>query len=257
MNRTKVGVLICLTLAMLIFAIVRVAPYLSTARPDQLTPEQRQIVRVITGTKIPEYDVELLREDVDQISELVRRRVYQLLLELPAPQRPTQADAESISREFARFYALNRSGTREQAIAGYAQRGIQPPHVLVQPDQAKAENGWKLSTAWARQAEPRVEAMTVHAVFLRGIRSRPERFNGASIEARQLAGGGYLSIDNHRYTAYEIVVPSAVPNLDGKEIIEVDVCVSIVNDRANGQWDVAEVTWDNLPQGKRFRLPLP
>jgi hypothetical protein len=245
------------SLALVIFAISRVIPYLKAGRPDPMAAQHNQIVRVITNSSVPEYDVAILRQNVDLFSDMVRRKVYQSLLQLPVSERPSTKDAESISHVFANFYALNRSGTREEAISRYAERGIPPPHVLVQDDQVKAENGWKLSTAWAREAEPQIDTLAVHATFVRGNRTRPERGNGAAIEARTLPSGGYLSLDNHRYTAYEVVITSFVPNLDGQETIEVDICVSIINDRVNGGWDIAETTWDQLPDGKRFRLPLP
>lgn len=252
----KLGIVGTVAVILLVFAAVRVAPYVRGRPESAQARERRALARTIENAVTPTYKPEQLATDVANLHARLLREARAALLELQPDARPSEAAAQEIATVFADFVLLNRTGTLADAGERYRRRGL-PLHDFLQHDDAELlGRRWAFATAWARHKPIDPESVRAGLYFQAGV-PRRTGFSGAPLSLRRLRSGRSLILDKHQHTAYDIIVPVVVPNLDGKSEHPVDMYVSVVNDGPQGGWDVVATTWNGFPPDKMFILPPP
>lgn len=258
MTRLKPVVAGAVCLGLCGFAAWRVRPFLNSQRNSEFVAERDATVRVIDGSITPEFDMAILSVDSELIHERLGRKAVALLQELPSDLRPTAPDARKIAEAYADFVVLNRSGSRQDALASYMSKGLSPHALLTQQDADRADKAWAYSTAWARHAPIDPEAVTVAPLYLRGKRITPPRRDGSPAYERRLSNNASMILEeNHPFTAYEFASRHLVSNIDGKSEFEIIMYITIVNDKGREVWNVAMTTHSRVEHSQIVSLPLP
>lgn len=257
MKRHSTILAVALAAFLLAIAAYRAAPYLSSKNSNGNSQQRKMVVKSLSNIDVPIHDLSDLSKGIDDLGELVGREVYRSLLKIEAPHRPAEVDAKAIADVFVRYFKVNRATSLDEALATYPARGIEPGFALTQADRGRAKNAWALSTVWARHADLDAQNITALPLFRAGTRVLNPATPGRSYESRELASGGTLSLNEHRYSAYAILVRAKVPSLDGSRELDVSIGFAIVNDRPRAQWDVAEVYWVSDPGDDHLLLPFP
>ncbi len=241
----------------MIIAAVRIYPYVNGRKSPQVVEKQRLVVNSISSSVLPVYDDEFLSDTVESNSRRLQERVQAAILQVEGQSKPSLRDASAISHVYANYYKLNRTGSLSDALARYQKSRVEPNPVLVQSDTTRAEKAWVYSTVWAKSESVNADSLRVETRYYKGKQIAPYRYEKAAISARKLSSGGFLVSGSEGFTVYEVMLNCTVPPTDGSDPIQVDVCVSITNDGPRGEWSVLEITWSNLPSGKKIRLPFP
>lgn len=257
MKRRTVVALAVIIVTLLGVAVYRAVPYVTGPTRVPQIEGKRAVVKSLSNVSVPQHDLTKLKEGIDPMCESVSREVRRSLQELDERYRPTEVDARAIAGSFVRYFRVNRSASLDEALATYPVRGIKPGYAMTQDDSTRAENAWALSTVWARHGDPRTDTISAVPLFQSGSRVLNPASPGKSFETRELATGGRLSTDAHRYTAYAVVSDAKLPTLDGKGEVDASIGFAIVNDRPGGGWDVAEVYWVRPPGNEPLLLPFP
>lgn len=244
---------------LVVFAAWRVRPYLHDPYAGERAQRQAK-VRLIENSVIPEYDNAIVDANVELYDSL-DRKIRAVFRSFPEADRPSTADEAAIRERYLGFVALNLTGTRQDLLDQYSDRGYKPYTWLVQQeDPTKPDKAWQASVAWARYAPFDIDSLRIETVYRKGRRVTPPRYIAAPVLSPNIDSGtlyALLSKPDRAHTAYEFLTTHTVPNKDGKSEFPVTVCVMIANTGPRGSWDVVATTHTEIPEGTLFSLPHP
>jgi hypothetical protein len=259
MKRYGSALLLATVLAVVILAIVRVRPYLTTSPRASAGPELEALRVVVARPAETVYDMEALRSDADDVRAALAAKARGALLALSPSQAPGTSDAAAIADCFADFVMLYRAGEPGDYVDWVTARGRTPVERLTAGPESAA-TFWRDRVGWARTAPLGAEQISARSFFRGGtLLQQGEPIPVTPSLGRPLRTGEHFSRDRpeRNYTAYEVLLPVRVPQYDGAAIYDVQVGIAIVNDGLNGSWDTVMVTFYGVDRSTFIVLPIP
>jgi hypothetical protein len=259
MKRYGFALLIVAVLAVVILALVRVRPYLTTPTRMSAGPEVETLRMVVANPAKTVYDMDTLRSDADDVRRALAKGAREALLALPPSQALGAADAAAVAACFADFVMLYRAGEPGDFVEWLTARGRTPADSLTgEPE--RAASYWRARVGWARTAPLGADQISARSFYRNGtLLPQAEPVPVTASLGRDLRTGEHFSRSrpDRNYTAYEILLPVRVPQYDGAVIHDAQVGIAIVNDGPNASWDTVMTTFYGVDRSTLLVLPPP
>jgi hypothetical protein len=252
----KISLITAAVVAMIIFASIRVRPYLQPGRSTPSDPDLARQVKVLENAVVHQFDQAELERGSEDLRQGLHRAALAALRALPANHRPDERSIQALASMFADYIMVCRTGKFADYAAWARARHLEPSRPNSLPPE-KEDLYWQEATAWAR-AEP-IDHTTVEArtLFVRGHPQHGpfDRVFDTSGPTRELRAGGFVFSSPHDRSVIELSVSVVAPSVDGKSSKPIRIGVAFANDNQDGSWKPITVLSRDVPDNFIVFLP--
>lgn len=252
----KLSLITAVVVALIIFASIRVRPYLQPGRSTPSDPDRARQVKMLENAVVHQFDQAELERGSEDLRAGLHRAALTALRALPADQRPDERSIQALAPIFADYIIACRTGGFAEYAAWAGTLGLEPIKPSTIPP-GNEDGYWQDGTAWARAEPIDPASVAARTLFVRG---RPthgpfEQVFNATGPSRSLRAGGDVFSSAHDRSAVELSVAAIAPSVDGKSTQPVRVGVVFANDNPNGSWKPMTVISRDVPSNFILFLP--
>lgn len=251
----KVVILLFTSAAIVAFTLVRVWPYVVHPRVSAQADQRAQVAKYVVKESVPSQETGMTDAEVDDLHDRIRRKVDAALSGLGGNVRPNNTEASRISVAYADYVVSHSAMSRTQYLENYPHD--EPPDGLDANDPEQADKTWAHNTAWARNGDIDVDSIRVIPRYFRGTKIDDSGPRGVAYY-RELSNGKQLAIDGAgSFSVYEVFLGVVVPSFDGKQELELELGVALINDGPQGEWSAVSCQYIGVPSGTFVYTPRP
>jgi len=251
----KVVILLFASAAVVAFALVRVWPYVAHPRGSAQADQRAQVAKYVVKESVPSHETGMTDAEVGNLYDRIRRKVDAAFSRLDGNVRPNNTEVSRISAAYADYVVSHRAMSRTQYLENYPHD--EPPDGLGGDDPEQADKTWAHSTAWARNGGIDVDSIRVIPRYFRGTEVDDSGSRGVAYY-RELSNGKQLAIDGPGgFSVYEVFLGVVVPSFDGKQELELELGVALINDGPQNEWSAVSCQYIGVPTGTFVYTPRP
>jgi len=249
--------LISVTALVVVYATIRVLPYMNNPRNATATKQHAGLVKSVQVID-QNYAEETLLDGATELSFSLASIVKSTLDALPVTTRPSTEDNQQIAALVSQYVLISRTGTREDMVQYYQLNGLVPPSKLIDSDIVKSNKRWASSNAWAKHKPINPENLRIEMIYKNRVSTeKPPRVFGM-YRSRPFRSQSMDANSSRRlFSSYEVFVPVTVPAVNGESEYTAEIGLVVLNDGPEGQWSVLRTRFVGLPVDAICYLPFP